>query len=81
MDAMTATTTTTTTIALVTGANKGLGLTTVRRLAGLGWTVLLGSRDAARGEAAVAELGLPGVTSLAIDVTEDGSVTAAAKEV
>jgi NAD(P)-dependent dehydrogenase (short-subunit alcohol dehydrogenase family) len=68
----------TTTIALVTGANKGIGHETVRRLAGLGWTVLLGSRDPARGQAAAAELG---VEPLEIDVTDDGSVEAAAKEV
>jgi NAD(P)-dependent dehydrogenase (short-subunit alcohol dehydrogenase family) len=68
----------TNTIALVTGANKGLGHETVRRLAGLGWTVLLGSRDPARGAAAAAELG---VEALEIDVTDDDSVAAAAKEV
>jgi NAD(P)-dependent dehydrogenase (short-subunit alcohol dehydrogenase family) len=69
-----------TTIALVTGANKGLGRETVRRLAELGWTVLLGSRDADRGAAAAAEL--PGdVHAVAIDVTDDGSVAAAAKEI
>jgi NAD(P)-dependent dehydrogenase (short-subunit alcohol dehydrogenase family) len=45
-------------IALVTGANKGLGHETVRRLAGLGWTVLLGSRDPALGAAAADELGV-----------------------
>lgn len=44
------------TIALVTGANKGIGRTTARRLAERGWTVLLGSRDPERGAAAVAEL-------------------------
>jgi NAD(P)-dependent dehydrogenase (short-subunit alcohol dehydrogenase family) len=72
-----------TTIALVTGANKGLGLTTARRLAGLGWTVLLGSRSPERGAAAAASLqGLEGdVVPITIDVTDDASVTAAAKEV
>lgn len=68
------------TIALVTGANKGIGLATVRRLAERGWTVLLGARDAARGEAAAA--GIDGdVQMLALDVTSDDSVAAAAKEV
>lgn len=38
-------TTNPTTTALVTGANKGLGRETVRRLGELGWTVWLGSRD------------------------------------
>jgi NAD(P)-dependent dehydrogenase (short-subunit alcohol dehydrogenase family) len=72
--------TTPTTIALVTGANKGIGLATVRRLAERGWTVLLGARDARRGAAAAA--GLDGdVTVLPLDVTSDESVASAAKEV
>jgi len=69
-----------TTIALVTGANKGLGRETVRRLADLGWTVLLGSRDADRGAATAAELG-GDVQAVAIDVTDDDSVATAAKEI
>jgi NAD(P)-dependent dehydrogenase (short-subunit alcohol dehydrogenase family) len=69
-----------TTIALVTGANKGLGRETVRRLADLGWTVLLGSRDADRGAAAAAELD-GDVHAVAIDVTDDHSVATAAKEI
>jgi NAD(P)-dependent dehydrogenase (short-subunit alcohol dehydrogenase family) len=68
------------TIALVTGANKGLGLTTARRLAELGWTVLLASRDPERGAAAAASL-TGDVVPLTLDVTDDGSVAAAAEEV
>jgi hypothetical protein len=45
-----------TTIALVTGANKGIGLAVVRRLAEQGWTLLLSSRDGERGRVAVEEL-------------------------
>ena len=41
--------------ALVTGANKGIGLETVRRLAAMGFKVWLGARDAERGEADVSE--------------------------
>ncbi len=69
-----------TTIALVTGANKGIGATVVRRLAALGWTVLLGSRDLERG--AEAARSIEGdVVVLGLDVTSDESVAAAAKEV
>jgi NAD(P)-dependent dehydrogenase (short-subunit alcohol dehydrogenase family) len=69
-----------TTTALVTGANKGLGRETVRRLAALGWDVFLAARDAARGGAAVAELAEEGlvVRFVPLDVTSDESVEAAA---
>ncbi|TYB57622.1 SDR family oxidoreductase [Nonomuraea sp. PA05] len=69
------------TIALLTGANKGLGLATARRLAELGLTVLLGSRDAERGERAAAGLAADGVKvrPLPIDVTDDESVRQAAE--
>ena len=40
-------------IALITGANKGIGLETARQLGGHGMTVLLGARDEARGLADV----------------------------
>jgi NAD(P)-dependent dehydrogenase (short-subunit alcohol dehydrogenase family) len=43
-------------IALVTGANKGIGLETARQLGKLGITVLLGARDLSKGEAAAAKL-------------------------
>ncbi|HEX4357699.1 MAG TPA: SDR family oxidoreductase [Pseudonocardia sp.] len=72
-----------TTYALITGANKGLGRTAARRLATLGWTVLIGSRDAARGAEAVATLVADGLAAelVVLDVTSDGSVRAAAEEV
>ncbi|MFD6388957.1 SDR family NAD(P)-dependent oxidoreductase [Nocardia sp. NPDC060259] len=71
------------TIALVTGANKGLGLETVRRLAGSGWQVYLAARDTARGEAAAGEFTAAGldVRFVALDVTSDDSVAAAADAV
>lgn len=68
-----------TTIALVTGANKGIGLTAARRLAEQGWAVLLGSRDPERGAKAVAELGGLDVRTVPLDVTSDTSVSEAAK--
>jgi NAD(P)-dependent dehydrogenase (short-subunit alcohol dehydrogenase family) len=63
---------------LITGANKGLGRESARRLIELGHTVYLGARDRERGERAAKELGgLP----LLIDVTSDDSVEAAAAQV
>jgi NAD(P)-dependent dehydrogenase (short-subunit alcohol dehydrogenase family) len=72
-----------TTTALVTGANKGLGLETARRLGALGWTVYVGARDAGRGREAVAKLAAEGADArlVALDVTDDASVAAAVAEV
>ena len=64
-------------IALVTGANQGVGLEVATKLAAHGVTVYLGSRDLARGEAAAA--GIPtGATAIQIDVTDLASIAAAA---
>jgi NAD(P)-dependent dehydrogenase (short-subunit alcohol dehydrogenase family) len=65
-------------ITLITGANKGLGYETARRLIDLGHTVLVGARDPRRGTQAAHELG--GVY-LEIDPTDDDSVHAAAAHV
>jgi NAD(P)-dependent dehydrogenase (short-subunit alcohol dehydrogenase family) len=61
-------------IVLITGANKGLGYETARRLIGQGHTVYLGARDAQRGERAASELG---GRLVQLDVTDDGSTQAA----
>jgi len=53
-------------VALITGANKGIGLETARQLGKLGVTVLVGSRELAKGEAAAAELGKDGVDAWAV---------------
>jgi NAD(P)-dependent dehydrogenase (short-subunit alcohol dehydrogenase family) len=66
------------TITFITGANKGLGRETARRLVELGHTVLLGARDPERGAEAAAALGARFVP---IDVTDDASVAAAAADV
>jgi NAD(P)-dependent dehydrogenase (short-subunit alcohol dehydrogenase family) len=66
------------TITFITGANKGLGRETARRLVELGHTVLIGSRDPERGEEAAVALGARYVP---IDVTDDASVAAAAENV
>ena len=58
-------------IAFITGANRGLGLETARGLGKLGITVLMGSRDGAKGEEAAAKLrksGIATVESVAFDV-------------
>jgi NAD(P)-dependent dehydrogenase (short-subunit alcohol dehydrogenase family) len=49
------------TVALITGANKGIGFETARQLGERGVTVLLGSRDAQKGVAAVARLKAEGL--------------------
>ncbi|MDT0157254.1 SDR family oxidoreductase [Microbacterium sp. ARD32] len=67
-----------TTTALVTGANKGIGREVAARLAALGTTVVLGSRDPHRGAAAAAELG-PQVHPVPLDVTDRASVLSAAR--
>ncbi|MFI1377093.1 SDR family NAD(P)-dependent oxidoreductase [Streptomyces longwoodensis] len=66
------------TITFITGANKGLGRETARRLIGHGHTVLLGARDPELGREAAAALGARYVP---LDVTDDASVAAAAADV
>jgi NAD(P)-dependent dehydrogenase (short-subunit alcohol dehydrogenase family) len=67
-----------TTITFITGANKGLGYETARRLTELGHTVILGARDPERGAAAAGRLG---VRFVPIDVTDEASVARAAADV
>jgi NAD(P)-dependent dehydrogenase (short-subunit alcohol dehydrogenase family) len=62
-------------VALVTGANKGIGLETVRRLAGAGYRVYLTARSSERGQAAATTVG---AQFLGLDVTSDESVRHAA---
>lgn len=63
-------------IAVVTGANRGLGLETCRQLADLGLTVILTSRDARKGEAAAESLRGSGrdVRHHPLDVTDPHSI-------
>jgi NAD(P)-dependent dehydrogenase (short-subunit alcohol dehydrogenase family) len=63
------------TVALITGANRGLGFETARQLAEAGVTVIVGARDAAKGAEAARELGTEFVQ---LDVTDDASVRVAA---
>ncbi len=70
-------------IALITGANKGIGKEIARQLGGLGMKVLVGVRDSGRGEEAVTELKAGGVDAEAIhiDVTDEASIIEAARQI
>ncbi|NUP14256.1 MAG: SDR family oxidoreductase [Polyangiaceae bacterium] len=67
-------------VALITGANKGIGLQIAKELAARGFTVLVGSRDPARGEAAAKTIA-DDARAVAIDVTDGKSVAAAAEHI
>jgi NAD(P)-dependent dehydrogenase (short-subunit alcohol dehydrogenase family) len=67
-------------VALITGANQGVGLQVARELAANGLTVLVGSRNFDRGEAAAKEIG-SGAVALQLDVTDGDSIAAAAERI
>ena len=67
-------------VALVTGANQGIGLQIAKDLAAQNLVVLVGSRNLQRGEAAAKEVG-PDAYALQLDVTDQASITAAAERV
>jgi NAD(P)-dependent dehydrogenase (short-subunit alcohol dehydrogenase family) len=68
--------------ALVTGANKGIGYEVARQLAAKGFHVFVGARNRDAGRKAADEIAKKGgkTTFLEIDVADDPSVTAAARE-
>ena len=66
------------TVTLITGANKGIGRETARRLIKEGHTVYIGARSVERGRAAAEELGAHFVQ---LDVTDDASVDAALRTI
>lgn len=70
-------------IALISGANKGIGLETARQLGKLGVTVLVGARDLAKGQAAVESLKKDGIDAVAVkfDVVNAADIKAAAERV
>ena len=67
-------------IALVTGANQGVGRQVATELATLGFTVLVGSRDAGRGQEAADAIGDRAIP-LQLDVTDAVSIAAAAERI
>lgn len=67
-------------VALVTGANQGIGLQIAKELAANGYTVLVGSRNLQNGETAVKEIGAD-AHAIQLDVTDPASVAAAVERV
>jgi NAD(P)-dependent dehydrogenase (short-subunit alcohol dehydrogenase family) len=67
-------------VALVTGANKGIGLQIAKDLAARGLTVLVGSRNLERGETAAKSVGAD-ARALQLDVTNQASIAAAAERI
>ncbi|MET7605784.1 SDR family NAD(P)-dependent oxidoreductase [Streptomyces avermitilis] len=70
-------------IALITGANKGIGRAAAEQLAALGMTVLIGARDPRRGEEAAAALRAAGGDAhpVTLDVTDQATARAAAQQI
>lgn len=66
--------------ALVTGANQGVGLQVAKELVANGVTVMLGSRNLERGDAAAREIGA-GAIALQLDVTDRVSISNAAERI
>jgi NAD(P)-dependent dehydrogenase (short-subunit alcohol dehydrogenase family) len=64
-------------VALVTGANKGIGLQIAKDLAAHGFTVLVGSRNFEHGKMAAKSVGTD-AHALQLDVTNETSIAAAA---
>ena len=67
-------------VALVTGANQGIGLQIAKDLVAHGFIVLVGSRNFERGEGAAKEVG-PDARALQLDVTDQASIAAAAERI
>jgi len=70
-------------VALITGANKGIGFEVARQLGTLGWHILLGARDQNRGLAAADKLKVHGIEARLeqLDVCDELSIEAAARRI
>ena len=68
-------------VALISGANKGIGFETARQLGKLGYVILLGSRDALKGEVASRQLRGEGIDArvVKLDVNRQSDIDAAVK--
>jgi NAD(P)-dependent dehydrogenase (short-subunit alcohol dehydrogenase family) len=67
-------------VALITGANQGIGLQIARDLAAKGFTVLVGSRNLEKGQEAAKSMG-GDAQAIQLDVTDSASISAAAKRI
>lgn len=67
-------------IALITGANQGVGFQVAKELVANGITVLMGSRNFERGQAAAQQIG-QGAVPIQLDVTDQASIQAAAERI
>ncbi len=70
-------------VALITGANKGIGYEIARQLGSRGASVLIGSRDIARGEEAANKLRLSQIDAptIQLDVSDQKTIDSAAKQI
>ncbi len=70
-------------VALITGANKGIGLEIARQLGAQGITVLIGARDEQRGREASQKLKAEQIDAQAVqlDVTDQATIDAAASQI
>ena len=67
-------------VALITGANQGIGLQIAKELIAHGFTVLIGSRNFERDEAASRDVG-PDAVAVQLDVTDHASIATAAERI
>ncbi|AMP99603.1 Putative dehydrogenase [Pedobacter cryoconitis] len=67
-------------VALVTGANQGVGFQIAKALANNGYIVYLGSRNLGNGEKAAAEIGIA-AHAIQLDVTQQSTINAAVERI